>query len=165
MKQLFLLRHAKSSWSDSDIKDFDRPLNKRGKENAPKMAAVLHSTYGAPDTILVSPAKRTLDTAEYHLSEYKNDQITFIRDERIYEAPGSRLAQVISELSEDAERVLLIGHNPGLSHLVLYLSGEALDMPTNGLAILDVHVDSWFALGPGIASLRGYHYPKKDFAT
>jgi len=163
MKQLFLLRHAKSSWAEPNVKDFDRPLNKRGKENAPKMAGLLRNTYGKPDTLIVSTAKRTLSTADYHLNEYGSDNLTVIHDERVYEAPVSRLLQVLSELPDDAEKVLLIGHNPGLSHLVRYLTGESVDMPTNALAILELHVDSWFALGTGIASLKGYHFPKKDF--
>lgn len=164
MKQLFLLRHAKSSWAEPNVKDFDRPLNKRGKENAPKMAALLHKNYGTPDAIVVSPSLRTMSTAEFHAKEFGLKMNDLIKDERIYESPGMRLLQVLSELPEEANSALLIGHNPGLSHLVLYLSGEALDMPTSGLAVLELHVDSWFALGNGVATLKGYHFPKKDFA-
>jgi phosphohistidine phosphatase len=162
MKQLFLLRHAKSSWSETDVKDIDRPLNKRGKVNAPRMAKLFHKNYGRPDAIVCSPAKRTLKTAEFFAEEFGMSNKDILIDQRIYEAPVSRIIQVLSELPDEHDRVLLVGHNPGLSQTVHYLTGTLTDMPTSGLAVIELHVDSWFAVSAETGSLTAYHCPKKD---
>jgi phosphohistidine phosphatase len=142
MKTLLLLRHAKSSWKDSDLEDHDRPLNKRGKRDAPRMGQLLAEENLLPDLILCSSAKRTRRTAELvaEASGYRGE--TRITGD-LYEAWAERIASVIQCLPETAQRVLLIGHNPGLEELLESLTGGYRPLSTAALAWLECPVGDW----------------------
>ena len=160
MKTLFILRHAKSSWENADLSDFDRPLNKRGLETAPFMGDLMKKNQFQPALILSSPAKRAEQTATLVKEAAKIDgKIQF--DERIYEASPARLLEVISEQAEKSESVMLVGHNPGLEGLMKILTGESQPMPTAALAVVDLETDKWSEITSSTGSLRALIRPKE----
>ena len=142
MKTLFLLRHAKSSWGDANLSDFERPLNERGLQSAPLMGEVFKKNNFQTDLILSSPATRAAQTAElFKKAANINDEIEF--ESRIYEARPSQLLEIISEQRDDLNSILLVGHNPGLENLVRILTGEIQPMPTAALAVINLEIESW----------------------
>jgi len=123
MRQLLLLRHAKSSWDDPSLPDHARPLNARGKRAAAAMAGVMHSLGLAPDIVLVSSARRTLQTLEA-LAPLPDSPIVEPMDD-LYLAPWPRLLEALHGAPETARSILLVAHNPGLHDLALALAGPA----------------------------------------
>lgn len=142
MKTLLILRHAKSSWDNPDLSDFDRPLNTRGLEAAPLMGTVIYNKGLQPQAIFSSPAKRAKQTAILvkETAEVKQE-INFIED--IYEASPLRLLRIVSEINDKYETVLLVGHNPGLEGFTKLLTGESYEMPTASLVQIALRIDSW----------------------
>lgn len=142
MKTLFILRHAKSSWENSELSDFDRPLNQRGFNAAPLVGETIRKNHFQIDLIISSPAKRAAQTAALvKQSAELEAEIRF--DERIYEASPHRLLHIASELEEAIQSVMLVGHNPGLEGLVKLLTQEVEPMPTAALAVVDLKIDVW----------------------
>lgn len=128
-KELLVLRHAKSAWNTDAPSDFERPLNKRGRKNAPRMGHHLADQGLVPDYVVSSPAMRARQTviavcAPMNITE---EQIHW--DQRIYHASTGALMDVLNEVPENAQRVLIAGHNPGLEMLVQTLSHERIPMP------------------------------------
>ncbi|HYF09237.1 MAG TPA: histidine phosphatase family protein, partial [Acetobacteraceae bacterium] len=117
MRQLLLMRHAKSAWDDPALADHARPLNARGRRAAAAMAAAMHDLGLAPDVILVSSARRTLQTLEAMAPLPDSPIVTPMDD--IYLAPWERLLSLLRSVPETARSVLLVGHNPGLHELAL----------------------------------------------
>lgn len=142
MKTLLLLRHAKSSWKGSDLDDHDRPLNKRGKREAPRMGQLLKEEQLLPDLILCSSAKRCRKTAEHviHESGYRGE--TRITGD-LYEAGAEQLRRVLAGLGDELSCVLVIAHNPGLEELLEGLTGDYTPLTTAALARLDLPVEHW----------------------
>jgi phosphohistidine phosphatase len=160
MKTLLLLRHAKSSWDDATLKDFDRPLNGRGLNNAPLIGKFIREQKIAPELVLSSPARRTRETAALVLKAGGIDApLRF--DERRYEASAERLCEVIAQIEEKVNQALLIGHNPGLEELILHLTGEEKRMPTAALAQLSLGVEKWSKLQAGCGNLDLLIKPKQ----
>ena len=161
MKTLILIRHAKSSWKDASLADRDRPLNKRGKRDAPEMGRRLAARGGAPDLIVSSPATRALATARV-IAEAVGYPVDGIReDERIYMASPAELLEAIRGLDDGHERVFLFGHNPGLTELVNELSEPALDnVPTCGVVELRLAADRWADLSPDKVQRADFDTPK-----
>ena len=167
MKQLYLLRHAKSSWDDPDLDDFDRPLNKRGRKSAKAMAAYFRDAGIAPQTVLCSPAKRTRETLKHLTPVLGEVPVQF--DRRIYEASYQTLLLCLADLSSEANSVLLIGHNPGLERLALYLMSDQGHgpgaarlqdkYPTGSLAILSAPAQAWGDLKVGSCRLDDFVRP------
>lgn len=114
------MRHAKSDWS-ANLADFDRPLNKRGIKDAKKMGAWLKKRKFQPEAIVSSPAQRTRQTIGIVCEQLGKDSADIVWDERIYEASLNDLLKVVSEHGKNTGCLLLVGHNPGLDHLVNYL--------------------------------------------
>ena len=159
MKRLFLLRHAKSSWSDPRLADFDRPLNNRGLRAAPLMGRLMRERKVRPDLILCSPAERARQTAALVVEAARLD--TPLRyDERIYEATPARLLAVVSGAG-DAGELLLVGHNPGMEELVELLTGETRRMPTAALARITLDTEKWARPREGAARLEELVKPKE----
>jgi phosphohistidine phosphatase len=159
MKTLFILRHAKSSWNDASLTDFERPLNERGLKAAPLMGKTMLGNQFQPELILSSPARRAEQTAA--LVKKTASIAGDIRyDERIYEATPARLLEVISEQKENVESILLVGHNPGLEGLLRALTGESQAMPTAALAVIDLETDKWSEVNSASGSLRLLIRPK-----
>jgi phosphohistidine phosphatase len=159
MKTLLLLRHAKSSWQEADLRDFDRPLNKRGTKAAPLMGNFMRARAVRPDLIVSSPALRARTTAAL-VAESGELQAELRYDERIYEADLNALLKVVSQLDEAAETVLLVGHNPGFQELLKFLTGEEHEFPTAALAYIALETDKWSDAGQGSGRLQWLVTPK-----
>ena len=160
-KTLVLVRHAKSSWTESGLSDHDRPLNERGKRDAPFMAKRMAESGLAIDLIVSSSANRALTTAK-HYADALNIAHTDIQVvPSIYEADVRQLMDAINALDDAHSTVVMFGHNPGFSYLIQYLNGSMLHMPTNGVAHLEINVNSWANVGTGSATLIDFDYPKK----
>jgi phosphohistidine phosphatase len=132
MRQLLILRHAKSSWDDKAVPDRDRPLNDRGRRAAARMAQEMHTLGLEPDVVLVSPAKRTMQTLE--ALEPWDDSPLIEPQESLYLADLPDLLAALHAVPETARSVLLIGHNPGLHDLTMVLAGlhaRRTDHPTS----------------------------------
>lgn len=161
MKRLFVLRHAKSSWNDPNLADFDRPLNDRGREAAPFMGEVIARKHFLPDAILSSPAKRAMQTANL-VKEAAGANAVISYDERIYEASPQALRQIISELDEDKESAMIVGHNPGMEGFIKFLTGANEPMPTASFAAIDLKIDKWEKLAAGCGDLLEVLRPKDE---
>jgi phosphohistidine phosphatase len=150
MKSLTLLRHAKSGWDDPISRDFDRPLNPRGRRAARTVGAQMKAQGLGFDLVLASPARRVIETLEEVAAGYGAIAPEF--DERLYLAPAAILLDIVRHAPEAAGRLLLVGHNPGLEELALRLArrdgdrlrGEVeIKYPTGTLAEIDLPVESW----------------------
>ncbi|APG28978.1 hypothetical protein A7E78_02145 [Syntrophotalea acetylenivorans] len=161
-KRLTLLRHAKSSWRDPDLTDFDRPLNKRGQRDAPMMGRRLAKRGFAPDLFLVSPALRTRLTAEIIAEQLEVDIGKLSFDHGIYLAGAHELINLLRCIDEQLQDVLLIGHNPGITDLANYLVGACIEnVPTCGVFSVSLPITSWRDLEGTAGNLLFYDYPKK----
>ena len=144
MKRLIVIRHAKSSWKDPGLRDFDRPLNKRGKADAPEMGRRLARRSLVPDRLLASPAKRAIRTAEIIAGAVGFPAGRITRVDRLYGAGVADLVGVLQGLDDAEETVYLVGHNPGLTDLVNFVCGAFLDnLPTCGVFCADFEISSW----------------------
>ncbi|WP_316738965.1 SixA phosphatase family protein [Pedobacter aquatilis] len=160
-KQLLLVRHGKSDWGNPELKDFDRPLNKRGKENAPEMADRLINRGFKFDAIVSSPAKRAKSTAKFFAEAYKTDNINY--EESIYEASSATLLKVINGFNDDAETVIMFGHNPGFTDLANDLSdADIYNIPTAGMVLISFPFVSWKMISKGTGDLVFFDYPKNS---
>jgi phosphohistidine phosphatase len=167
MKLLYLLRHAKSSWSDRDLDDFDRPLNKRGRQAMKMMVGYFRDHSILPEVVICSPAKRTGETLKYLRPTLNAAQVHF--DRRVYEASYQTLLLCLAELPPETGSALLIGHNPGLERLALYLMNDQVhgpgaarlseQYPTGSLAILSIPASDWRDLKVGCSRLDDFIRP------
>lgn len=164
MKTIYILRHAKSSWDNPSLADFERPLNERGLFAAPFMGQYFLKNNLQPELILSSPAFRAKQTAEIikEKAEIANE-IKF--DERIYEASPQILMQIISEVSETCNSVMIVGHNPGLENLIKFLTGSIQPLPTAGLAIIDLEIEKWENLDLDTGKLRNFVHPREEMSS
>ena len=161
LKRLTLLRHAKSSWDNPDLNDFERPLNKRGQRDAPLMGNYLAGQGDLFDLILVSPAIRARMTAEAIAEQLAIDNECLTFYEHIYQATVSELVALLRTIAEDQQNVLLVGHNPGITDLANYLvDGRLENIPTCGIFSVELQVQSWQQLDRGATRLLFYNYPK-----
>jgi phosphohistidine phosphatase len=162
MKKLYIARHAKSSWKNPDLSDFERPLNKRGKRNAPFMGELLKGMAIMPNLVVSSPAERAKTTA-FTVSEiigYNFDKVKF--NESIYESGLFTLKEIVSNFSDEFESVMIFGHNPGFTSLNNFLSNKYIDnIPTSGIVCLELQIDSWKNLSEKCGKQVFYEYPKK----
>jgi len=142
MKSLFLLRHAKSSWNDSSLPDFERPLNMRGRNGTELIGTFIKKNEVSPDLILSSPAARARETIELVMKS-ANMKADLRYDQRIYDASAHVLSEVVSQIEDDKSSVLLVGHNPGMESLLHLLTGRTESFATATLAKIDLDVSSW----------------------
>ena len=162
MKRLTLVRHAKSSWKDPERADFDRPLNKRGKQDAPRMGERLAARGERPDLILTSPARRARKTAKEIARKIGLPGEHLVLEAKIYEAETEALLEVVRNLDDRWEGVLLVGHNPGLTDLVNLLGNCGIEnLATCGVLRIDFDVETWRSIGPGSGAVVFYDYPKR----
>lgn len=161
MRLLTLIRHAKSSWDYPDLTDFERPLNDRGRRDAPRMAQRLARSSKTPVLLLSSPATRAVTTARLFAEALGVDFDSVLIEPRIYEASRKNLLEVVAALPDRRSQVLLFGHNPGLSELAHTLATCPFDdLPTCAVAQLQLDIPSWNKLGPGSGKLLHYWFPK-----
>ncbi len=163
MLKLFLLRHAKSSWDDITLNDFDRPLSKRGLKDIPFMGKSYRKEYTKPQLIISSPARRARETAELFAEEidYKIDEINF--EQRIYQNTLEDLVDIVQKIDDSYDRVILVGHNPSLTELANYLTEEITvdNIPTCGIFAIEFRVKSWKKIEHQGGTLLNFDYPKK----
>lgn len=145
MRTLLLLRHAKSSWKHPELSDHDRPLNNRGKRDAPRMATLLAELRQRPDLIVSSTAKRARRTAEAIAQRCAHEGLVHL-DRRLYLADPGAIVDVARDVGGRSPCVLLVGHNPGLEALVVHLTGYVEPLPTAGLAHIDLPIRGWKSL-------------------
>src|SRR3954449_1091120 len=166
MKQLFLLRHAKSSWSDSELVDHDRPLAPRGRRALKLIAEHLGREGVTPALVLCSSARRTRETLE-RIAPALGEGIPVQIERELYAASEQRLLERLRAVEDGVESVMLIGHNPGVEQLALSLAGRGQNRaglrrkyPTGALATLDFS-GRWGDLQPGRAELTDFVTPKQ----
>ena len=141
-KTLIIMRHAKSSWDDPGLADYDRPLNKRGLRDASRMAQWLSESELIPDQVIASAACRANQTASIVTKELALETDIFeTRD--LYLSDYDAYLEQVSYLPNDVETVLVIGHNPTMESLVYLLSGESVSMPTAAIAVIQLPIDTW----------------------
>jgi phosphohistidine phosphatase len=141
-KTLLLMRHAKSSWKDETLSDHERPLNKRGRHDAPRMGQLLQAEQLTPDLVVSSTAQRARNTVELvgEAAGYHGD----IRyTDNLYHAGATDIVEVVCQLDDDCHRALLVGHNPGMIDLLEYLTGTSQPFPTAAVAHLELAVANW----------------------
>jgi phosphohistidine phosphatase len=165
MKKLYLIRHAKSSWDKPEMDDFDRPLNDRGKKDAPRMGKRLKEKDLTPDVMISSPATRALDTcrAIAQVLGYPHEKI--IIDRRLYHASEDQLLKVVQELKDrpkdEEEIVLLFGHNPGLTDFANELLNQNIDnIPTCGIVTAKLNIKNWKDAAFGCGKMEFFDFPK-----
>jgi phosphohistidine phosphatase len=164
MKYLFLVRHAKSSWDFPELPDFDRPLNKRGKSDAPEMGLRLASRKLELDAIISSPANRAITTARLIADQldFSNDDIS--ENEDVYHSGYTNMVEIIHELSDDLKSVMLVGHNPGFTDLSNYLKEPDYfidNVPTCGVVAIEFALNRWSDVSKHGGRMLFFDYPKK----
>lgn len=163
MKRLILIRHAESSWDYPMLADFDRPLNPRGRHDAPVMAQRLQGLLTPPFRMIVSPALRALTTAQIFAETFEVPEAALQIEPRIYEATPGTLLHLVNTLSEADGQVLMFGHNPGFTDLARLLV-DALpfaELPACGLVMLEFDVTRWQDIVPGCGRLQAFRHPRE----
>ena len=157
-KTLYLLRHAKSAWENPSLSDFDRPLNKRGKENLPGLANLAAMLNSPPELILTSPSRRTLDT----LTGFCRGMSTLFKieeEKELYHASKEEILSRIQEVPEKIQRLLIVGHNPGLEEFISWiLTGSIVSIPlqitTGSFVQMNLNISLWSEIAPETATLQ-----------
>ncbi|MGF1532707.1 MAG: histidine phosphatase family protein [Bernardetiaceae bacterium] len=159
MKTLVLLRHAKSSWEDESLDDFDRPLNTRGRNDAKGMGQIAEELLGSPDLLLLSPALRTRQTADLFWRQQPPTQL----DQALYLAPWETLLDLIQQQPDHIDRLWLLGHNPGLTELTHRLLPDLSlnNLPTAGLVAIQYPITQWAEAIYVKGVLKAFERPKK----
>ena len=161
MRQLILVRHAKSDWSDRSVPDAERPLTPRGERDAPEMGRRLADRQGEVDALYSSTARRALDTAGHFASALGRDVAEIHLRKGLYTFSPNDLLRELRGLDDAHERAAVFGHNPATSGVAAYLANEMLgDLPTCAVVRLDVDCGSWRDLGPAVCALREVDTPK-----
>jgi phosphohistidine phosphatase len=163
VKTLFLIRHAKSSWDASNVDDFERPLNERGKRDAPRMGKRLKEKEIHPDLMLSSPAKRALSTAKKIAKVLKYPKADIKTERRLYHADEDTMLSIVTELKDKHNVVMIFSHNPGLTDFVNSLMNGQLDIdnvPTCGIVALQFDIVNWKEVSWGKGKMLFFDYPK-----
>ena len=162
MKTVFLVRHAKSSWTDTSLRDIDRPLNKRGKRDAPFMANLLKGQEIKPDAIISSPANRAYTTACYFAKALGIEKKAIIQEPEIYEAYGNEVLNIIQALPNKYQVILVFGHNPNFTDLANLFTEDYIDnVPTCGIVQIEAAINDWQKFDKTIGKIINFHYPKQ----
>ncbi len=160
MKTLLVLRHAKSSWDDPNLSDFDRPLNNRGKKAAPFIGELMAKNDLNPELILSSPAKRAKQTAKL-AKESGNLTAPIKFNGKIYEASPNTLVDIISEIPNKFKSAMIVGHNSGVEILLTILTGEQHQFTTANLAIIKLDINNWAKISKGCGKMKNLLRPRK----
>jgi phosphohistidine phosphatase len=164
-KQLLIVRHAKSSWSEPDMADHLRPLNKRGKRDASRMAKFLSQQGLVPDIIISSTAERAKLTAQLMAEEFNEFVGKIQLADELYLAKPDAYLKCLYRVPDQFKIAMVVGHNPGLEVLVEDLSAEFHAMPTAAVAHFELDISEWSNLGSDTARLMSVWRPKEiEFA-
>jgi phosphohistidine phosphatase len=163
MKTLLLIRHAKSSWNDAGIDDFDRSLNERGKKNAPEMARRLIKNKTEIDLFVSSPAKRAKTTAQLFMREFSKNEKDILLIPELYHADEPVFYSVISRLEDEYQNVAVFSHNPGITAFANSLTEVRLDnMPTCSIFGIRIHAGAWKEFKNAKKEFLFFDYPKSE---
>lgn len=163
MKQLVLIRHAKSSWKDPALSDLMRPLKKRGERDARAMAKRINALGLNVEKVFLSPARRVVQTADIMADEagLGRDCSETVPD--LYTFSYEDIMLFLKGLADDYRCLAVVGHNPAITDLVNFLTLEEIaNIPTCGVAVLNLEIEKWSKLRAGGALLKYYDYPKND---
>lgn len=164
MKTVYFIRHAKSSWSDMSLRDHDRPLNSRGLRDAPFMAKLIAGKEKSVDFILSSSANRALTTARYFKDELGLKDNQLIIKSEIYEAWAETVLSVINEVDNDANTILVFGHNPTFTTIANFYTEDYIpNVPTCGIVKVEFHVKKWGKISKENGKLKAFYFPKQYF--
>ncbi|MCP4415331.1 MAG: hypothetical protein GY805_01830 [Chloroflexi bacterium] len=164
MKTLLILRHAKSDWSNSQLSDHERPLNGRGKYDAPRMGAWLKQQGMVPELIITSTAERALTTSELTaLGCDFEGELRLTKD--FYLAGPPTYIDTLNQLPDSYERVMVVGHNPGMEELVSLLTDKDQRMTTANVAVVELAIASWGELTLFSDGRLKHHWRPKDLPT
>ncbi|MEM8526174.1 MAG: histidine phosphatase family protein [Bacteroidota bacterium] len=159
MKTIYFIRHAKSSWDDPSLRDFERPLNARGKRDAPKMARYLHDLKVQPDLIVSSPAKRAQKTAKAFQEILGNPPLEL--EKEIYEASTSTIFQIVQEIDDVHSLIFMFGHNPTFTSIANQFTDELImNVPTCGIVKIECSIHTWKKFSRADGKLTAFYYPK-----
>ena len=162
MKKLWIVRHAKSSWSDFGLADHDRPLNERGKRDAPFMGKLIAEKYSVPTHLFTSTAKRARMTCKAFRKAMDIDKKFVSRHEELYHASIGDCLRVIHGINDEIEIAAIFGHNPTFTYLVEELTGQGPDnMSTCGCALITSEAEDWANFEDSPCQLEFYLYPKQ----
>ena len=157
MKKLLLIRHAKAT-HETGFVDFERPLQESGLQDAAVMAGRLKDKNLLPQLLVASPALRTVSTANVFSQHLSISQAQ--TDRTIYEATRTELVKVINSFPDNYDFIALVGHNPGMSDLLYYLTGQLQDVPTCAMMLIEFDADNWMEIIEDSGKLAYYDYPK-----
>lgn len=161
MKNLLIVRHAKSSWDNPTQKDFDRPLNDRGHKDAPTMAKRMLQKKIPIDVFVSSNAERALTTCKYFAEAYEVKEKDILIYPELYHAPPHIFYQVIRQIKNKHSTAAIFSHNPGITSFVNELTATRVDnMPTCGVFAIKIHTDSWSAFEEAKKEFWFFDYPK-----
>ena len=163
-KKLFLIRHAKSSWDSLTLNDFERPLNERGKYDAPVMAKCLLKKDITIDAFICSPAKRAKKTAEYFIKEFKRDEEEIIFISSLYHASVNDFKEAISAVADKYSSIAIFSHNPGITEFAneLVETANINNMPTCSIFAVSTDVKKWKDFNSAKKEFLFFDYPKKE---
>jgi len=165
MKQLLVIRHAKSSWDFSTLSDFERPLNERGHKDAPHMAKRLLDKGIVIDAFISSTAKRAFTTAGYFAKAYGKEEKSIIQVPELYHAAIPVFYDVITETDSQLNTIAIFSHNPGITSFVNELTKTRIDdMPTCGIFAVTVHSDIWSDFKNSKKEFWFFDYPKSHLS-
>ncbi|MBC7872761.1 MAG: histidine phosphatase family protein [Ferruginibacter sp.] len=161
MKTLLLVRHAKSDWGDPSLDDFDRPLNSRGKKDAPEMAQRLRDKKVKIDAFIASPAKRAKKTAVIFASAYKKDKADIIFKDELYGAGEDEFKDVVNKAGNKFDSIAIFSHNPGITDFANLLTETRIDnIPTCGVCAIKADCSSWKDFMTAKKEFLFFDYPK-----
>ena len=162
-KILVLVRHAKSSWDDPSLSDFERPLNERGKKDAPEMAKRLNSRKLQIDAFVSSPAKRARQTCKYFTKEFDPKKKNIVQDPKLYEAGEENFNEVIETFKNKWDSAAVFSHNPGITSFANSLTEHRVDdMPTCGVFAVKVNADKWEDFRAAKKEFLFFDFPKVE---
>jgi phosphohistidine phosphatase len=162
MKTLYLVRHAKSSWKYPNLDDFERPLNKRGRKNAPFMGKLLKKLKVAPDLVISSPANRAATTARIIAAAINYPLESILYSETIYNFSENILIHVVKQIDDAVNKAMVVGHNPAINGLANYIGDQAIsNIPTCGVFCVELDISSWAKIGEHCGKLKFFEFPKK----
>ena len=164
MKSLYIIRHAKSSWGDFTSPDFERPLNERGKKDAPVMAGRLLNNKVKIDVFISSPAKRALKTCKAFCNEYDYDENNIQLIDELYHASAETFYETVSRIADKYNAAAIFSHNPGITEFVNSLGSSVKvdNMPTCGIYAVSVDADHWSEFKKAIKTFLLFDYPKNS---
>jgi phosphohistidine phosphatase len=163
MKSLILVRHAKSDWGNLELDDFERPLNDRGKRDAPAMAHRLLDKKAKPDAFIASPAKRAAKTAKIFAEEMKVKKEKIIFKPELYLAGPEVFYTVIENADDSFETIAVFSHNEGITHFANMLTNARVDnIPTSGVFAIKINANSWKDFRKAEKEFWFFDYPKNS---